>query len=135
MDEKQRIEESSPLKHQPHSSSMNDQMRLRWHESSSPRRDRTFRRLCIAVCLILACWTLTHYHIPHLLESEAPGSQRTTEDEASQTSNENNTSHVVLEAFIMSKCPDARACIQELVVPAMEKLSDKIEFEMDFIGR
>jgi hypothetical protein len=35
----------------------------------------------------------------------------------------------------MSKCPDAKACLQELVVPAMEKISDKVDFNLSFIGR
>lgn len=34
----------------------------------------------------------------------------------------------------MSKCPDARDCIRELVVPTMEKVSDKVDFELSFIA-
>jgi hypothetical protein len=42
---------------------------------------------------------------------------------------------VPLEAHIMSKCPDAQDCIQKLVVPAMEQISDKVDFELSFIAR
>jgi hypothetical protein len=42
---------------------------------------------------------------------------------------------VPLEAHIMSKCPDARDCLQKLVVPAMEQISDKVDFELSFIAR
>ncbi|RHZ60254.1 hypothetical protein CDV55_103952 [Aspergillus turcosus] len=41
---------------------------------------------------------------------------------------------VPLEAHIMSKCPDARDCLQKLVVPAMEQISDKVDFELSFIA-
>lgn len=34
-----------------------------------------------------------------------------------------------------SKCPDARDCLKKLVVPAMSKASDKVDFKLSFIGR
>lgn len=34
----------------------------------------------------------------------------------------------------MSKCPDAKRCLQELIVPAMENISDKVDFRLSFIG-
>ncbi|KAF7175566.1 hypothetical protein CNMCM7691_009131 [Aspergillus felis] len=34
----------------------------------------------------------------------------------------------------MSKCPDARACLQKLVVPTMERISDKVDFGLSFIA-
>lgn len=44
------------------------------------------------------------------------------------------TKKVPLEAHIMSKCPDARDCLQQLVVPAMEQISDKVDFKLSFIA-
>lgn len=41
---------------------------------------------------------------------------------------------VPLEAHIMSKCPDARDCLRDLVVPAMERIGDKVDFRLSFIG-
>ncbi|KAF9889569.1 hypothetical protein FE257_007279 [Aspergillus nanangensis] len=41
---------------------------------------------------------------------------------------------VPLEAHIMSKCPDARDCLQKLVVPAMEQVNDMVDFDMSFIA-
>ncbi|KAL8671729.1 MAG: hypothetical protein Q9168_003774 [Polycauliona sp. 1 TL-2023] len=34
----------------------------------------------------------------------------------------------------MSKCPDARDCLRDLVVPAMEQVVDKVNFTLSFIG-
>ncbi|MCJ1378543.1 hypothetical protein MMC17_001642 [Xylographa soralifera] len=45
-----------------------------------------------------------------------------------------NVTRVPLEAHIMSKCPDARDCLRDLVVPAMEKIVDKVDFRLSFIG-
>ena len=41
---------------------------------------------------------------------------------------------IPLEAYIMSKCPDARDCLRELIVPTMEKVSNKVSFNVSFIG-
>ena len=46
-----------------------------------------------------------------------------------------NVTRVPLEAHIMSKCPDARDCLRDLVVPVMEKVADKVDFRLSFIGR
>lgn len=48
--------------------------------------------------------------------------------------NTNGSALVPLEAHIMSKCPDARDCLRDLIVPAMEKISDKVDFRLSFIG-
>lgn len=42
---------------------------------------------------------------------------------------------VKLEAHIMSKCPDARDCLRQLIVPAMEQVGDKVAFRLSYIGR
>ena len=48
---------------------------------------------------------------------------------------EKNSTKVPLEAHIMSKCPDAKYCLEKLVVPTMEKVHDKVNFTLSFIGR
>lgn len=47
----------------------------------------------------------------------------------------NQTELVPLEVHIMSKCPDARDCLRDLIVPTMEKVSDKVDLKLSFIGR
>lgn len=46
----------------------------------------------------------------------------------------NSTNRIPLEAHIMSKCPDAKDCLMDLVVPAMEKIVDKVDFKLSYIG-
>ncbi|KAH8911432.1 hypothetical protein BR93DRAFT_965219 [Coniochaeta sp. PMI_546] len=42
---------------------------------------------------------------------------------------------VPLEAHIMSKCPDARDCLRDMVLPAMQRVHDKVDFTLSFIGK
>lgn len=37
--------------------------------------------------------------------------------------------------MIRSKCPDARDCLEQLVLPTMANLSDKADFRLSFIGK
>ncbi|SLM35065.1 Gamma interferon inducible lysosomal thiol reductase GILT [Lasallia pustulata] len=53
---------------------------------------------------------------------------------SSPQSTSNKTTRIPLEAHLMSKCPDARSCLRELVVPAMEKIADKVDFKLSYIG-
>ena len=45
-----------------------------------------------------------------------------------------NATKIPLEAHVMSKCPDAKDCLTKLIVPAMEKIQDKVDFKLSFIG-
>ena len=54
---------------------------------------------------------------------------------APNLSRSNTTNLVSLEAHIMSKCPDARDCLRDLVVPAMEQVVDKVDFRLSYIGK
>ncbi|KAH6855685.1 hypothetical protein B0I37DRAFT_411662 [Chaetomium sp. MPI-CAGE-AT-0009] len=42
---------------------------------------------------------------------------------------------VPLEAHIMSKCPDAKDCLRDLVLPTMQRVYDKVNFTLSFIGK
>lgn len=41
---------------------------------------------------------------------------------------------VPLEAHIMSKCPDAKDCLRKLVLPTMQRVIDKVNFTLSYIG-
>ena len=44
-----------------------------------------------------------------------------------------NNTRIMLDAHIMSKCPDARDCLREMVVPAMEQISELVHFNLSFV--
>ena len=41
---------------------------------------------------------------------------------------------VALEAHIMSKCPDAKDCLHDMILPAMQNVSTKVDFKLSYIG-
>lgn len=48
--------------------------------------------------------------------------------------NSKTSALVPLEAHIMSKCPDARDCLRMLVLPTMQRVIDKVNFTLSYIG-
>lgn len=92
------------------------------------------RRLCYITCITLAVWITLHTVLFSYGTSQLPATKPAV-PEAQPILSEKNVTKVALEAHIMSKCPDAKACLQMLVVPAMEQISDKVDFRLSYIGR
>jgi hypothetical protein len=67
--------------------------------------------------------------------SELPVSLGLDQNRLEEASTIAESNRVPLEAHIMSKCPDAKDCLQQLIVPAMEQINDKVDFRLSFIGR
>jgi hypothetical protein len=96
--------------------------------------DLTMRRLCYAMCVTITAWLLLHTVKASYRKCRLPGA-RAELSNAEVILAEENVAKVALEAHIMSKCPDAKACLQMLVVPTMEQISDKVDFRLSYIGR
>lgn len=110
----------------------------RFHQIVSRRR--VLRRFFAAACLSFLIWivtsrwvrgsvlnTLDEEKMEYALSEEKIGAVAVGESA--------NVTKVPLEAHVMSKCPDARDCLQLLVVPAMERISDKVDWTLSYIGR
>jgi hypothetical protein len=115
------------------------------------RRDRTISRILRRV-LIAICFGLVIYIFLSLYSSSRPNRAPSpdADPQAEVGGKRPNGGHdaddalplssaspkrVPLEAHIMSKCPDARDCLQQLIVPAMEHIDDKVDFLLSFIAR
>ncbi|PTU24851.1 hypothetical protein P175DRAFT_0506416 [Aspergillus ochraceoroseus IBT 24754] len=112
----------------------------------TPRRDRVLTKIAaglgvISLVLLALRWIPVpvsslnfhgcHRHGKSVHEIPPPNAAEVPLDGVSdQTINQ----RVPFEAHIMSKCPDARDCIRQLVVPAMEQISDKVDFQLSFIA-
>ncbi|KAL1886660.1 hypothetical protein Plec18167_000593 [Paecilomyces lecythidis] len=112
------------------------------------RRDRTisriFRRALTAICfglviyIFLDRFSSSRIHTPTSSELQADASEKRpngnhdTGDAFPLSSA--SSKRVPLEAHIMSKCPDAQDCLQQLIVPAMERINDKVDFILSFIA-
>jgi hypothetical protein len=118
------------------------------NERTRPSTATFLRRLCIVVLFLVGYYllirpssTCTQHHTK-LPESYTLG----LEDITNEDSHNPDAGHIPdaqstpaqtkipLEAHIMSKCPDAQACLQKLILPAMEKIYDKVDFRLSFIA-
>ena len=111
---------------------------------AAPRRGLPRRRSIVLSILVLVVLYLTiplHTLLPTWLQSKQNAqeseSNRYTQPTppSSGLSSSITSTNVDLEAFVMSKCPDARDCLRDLVVPAMEQISDLVNFKLSIIGR
>ena len=96
--------------------------------NTSRRRIFTYATVILFVFLILS------YSSPLASLRSRGGSAPETPHAPSNLFTSNHTGLVPLEAHIMSKCPDARDCLRDLVVPAMERIVDKVDFRLSYIG-
>ncbi|KAI9848073.1 MAG: hypothetical protein M1837_001175 [Sclerophora amabilis] len=87
-----------------------------------------FRRPFLAALLLVSFlylgWTHWSRDAPAVVLDESKQSEEKPTEQR----------RIALEAHIMSKCPDAQDCLRDLVLPAMERVSDKVNFTLSFIG-
>ncbi|KAI0008557.1 hypothetical protein F4779DRAFT_618542 [Xylariaceae sp. FL0662B] len=111
--------------------------RLPTVEGKRPVRDHPRRRhrqiFAIIVIIALEIYALYNYeavtsYVSRFVSHTCPGHVQET------TSATATGEPVPLEAHIMSKCPDARVCLEELVLPAMMRVNDKVNFTLSYIG-
>lgn len=88
-------------------------------------------RVLIATA-ILSFWFLAFYYfVPFYGTSTNWDGDWTSVEDAPAGA---NRKLVPVEAHIMSKCSDARDCLREMVLPAMQRVGDKVNFTLSFIG-
>lgn len=104
--------------------------------STYPSKHRFVRFILAPVLLLIMLWSLfraafvfNHHYCPgKILSKQTNSEQIIVIDSANRTL-------IPFEAHIMSKCPDARDCLKDMVVPAMVQISDKVDFKLSYIGR
>lgn len=103
----------------------------KWNVKDHYGQRSYMRMLCLAVVLI----TTLHLFVYLLLFTQLLDFLPLLQvQDVVQAATVHHPARVPLEAHIMSKCPDAKDCLKDLVVPAMEKVYDKVEFKLSYIG-
>ena len=102
--------------------------------STSSALSRLRSRLGVYTAAIIFAFLIVTYAFPVQLSPFRPQHHLKTIITQSTTVKTNQTSLVPLEAHVMSKCPDAKTCLEELVVPAMEQVVDMVNFRLSYIG-
>ncbi|EEP75516.1 conserved hypothetical protein [Uncinocarpus reesii 1704] len=98
---------------------------------------RFLRNTILATCLCLAIYSFFHSaHFPtiHRAVMKDQSTPRVSGDDNAGRDPNPLSKKVPLEAHIMSKCPDAKYCLLDLLMPAMVKIHDKVDFKLSFIG-
>lgn len=97
------------------------------------RPPRRFRPLLV-VLLVVVC--VYYYVTPTATFGIIPQVARFAPTHASDTQKTITTTKALVpfEAHIMSKCPDARDCLRQLVLPTMQRVIDKVDFTLSYIG-
>ncbi|KAH7328134.1 hypothetical protein B0I35DRAFT_472879 [Stachybotrys elegans] len=98
---------------------------------TNPRAVRRARPLAIITLLLVVAFTLFRYQTAH--ESRIHGFNELLHSSSSPPSS--NSKLVPLEAHIISKCPDTRDALRELILPVMQKVHDKVDFKLSYIGK
>lgn len=111
------------------------------HTAGSPTRTHARRagrfRPLLVLTLVVLCLYL--YARPSSVLSPLPDissrlSNTLQAAAPAQPGADANAALVPLEAHIMSKCPDAKDCLQKLILPSMMRVVDKVNFTLSFIG-
>jgi len=100
------------------------------HREMNLRRNRLLRHIIPAFLTLFAIFSLfrTTFVCKHHYNPTHQPSRLDPFEEA-------GGNKVPLEIHIMSKCPDARDCLRQLIIPAMVQVSEKVNFTMSYIGR
>ena len=98
-------------------------------------RNRLKRQFAVLLSLVFLLWLSLNYLSYQRCEISPEAGRTPWVHSVSDPKSPTNKSVLVpLEAHIMSKCPDAKDCLRGLVVPAMEKIVDMVDFNLSFIG-
>ena len=100
---------------------------------------RPRRRIIRTYLLAIACVLFLNYYLfPPVVDyiHHQFASKTTTNQDVSPPLTPNAPEHprIPLEAHIMSKCPDAKDCLVDLVVPAMQQIEQEVDFQLSYIG-
>ncbi|CAI7677572.1 unnamed protein product [Penicillium pancosmium] len=108
-----------------------------------PPRNTLLRRIFIALVFFAGFYMFvtkgSEFRLPAPCHASG-SSKQTIMDHKEQAHALNSNMHaseshkIPLEAHIMSKCPDAQECLKELILPTMEQVSDKVDFQLSFIA-
>ena len=102
--------------------------------SAPLERSRLRSRLVVYIIAFISAFLIITYGMPIQLSGYYPQASPETIMTQSTDAKSNQTALVPLEAHIMSKCPDAKTCLEKLVVPAMEQVVDLVDFRLSYIG-
>ncbi|KPM39797.1 hypothetical protein AK830_g6790 [Neonectria ditissima] len=92
----------------------------------SLRRNRPIATVLFCLAVVYTFWlfqpfTIRPLHVPSVVVGDA--------------FTESSADLVPLEAHIISKCPDTRDALRQLILPVMQRVHDRVNFTLSYIGQ
>ncbi|KAI1853357.1 hypothetical protein JX265_000147 [Neoarthrinium moseri] len=118
-------------------------------EEKRPSRPRSLRRnrplltFAVVAILLYAFYTFHpfttyagHQWAPSKAAQGAAAAPKDTKATTATTATAATAAQglVPLEAHIMSKCPDAKDCLKDMILPTMMRVNEKVNFTLSYIG-
>lgn len=106
------------------------------HATMKPyaRPARRFRPLVIITLIVLGFYYYVRPATSFGILPQVGVAKLATAHEKQEILQPDTRALVPLEAHIMSKCPDAKDCLRMLVLPTMQRVIDKVNFTLSYIG-
>lgn len=106
------------------------------HSTMKPysRPPRRFRPLLILTLVVLGFYCYVRPLAPFTVVPDIAMLASKHAPSAEKPIVVDTTTLVPFEAHIMSKCPDAKDCLRKMVLPAMQRVYDKVNFTLSYIG-
>ncbi|KAM5368644.1 hypothetical protein ACJZ2D_009416 [Fusarium nematophilum] len=104
----------------------------------SLRRNRPVVAVAFVIGVLYTFWLWQPFSLPAPAARQVPEVDVSLTDPLAGTNTEpiQTTDRLVpLEAHIISKCPDTRDALRELILPVMQRVHDKVNFTLSYIGR
>ncbi|KAI0019513.1 hypothetical protein F4780DRAFT_439004 [Xylariomycetidae sp. FL0641] len=110
-------------------------------EDMRPMRNRPCRRrhrpllfLTLGAIVLICLFGFPPSFLGRQLGLSPSSSATTATTTTTTTADADDHELVPLEAHIMSKCPDAKDCLRDMVLPTMMRVLDKVNFTLSYIG-
>ncbi|KAF4126800.1 Gamma interferon inducible lysosomal thiol reductase (GILT) [Geosmithia morbida] len=116
------------------------------HPGTMTQRRRALRRghslVAVALLVVMTLLYLTTFHRSVSIHVTTTTSDLSSSDHLHHHQQQQNLDvvspaehRVPLEAHIISKCPDTRDALRELILPVMQRVSDEVDFTLSYIGK
>ncbi|KFA78891.1 hypothetical protein S40288_05319 [Stachybotrys chartarum IBT 40288] len=128
----------SPLRRHLHPPAAPSSSAMDEKTSSNMTQVRRARPIVLVLLLLVFIYTLWQWPSTH------PGITTTghggavvseTSDTREPVGSSSGKKLVPLEAHIISKCPDTRDALRQLILPVMQQVLDKVDFQLSYIGK
>ncbi|KEY71506.1 hypothetical protein S7711_03572 [Stachybotrys chartarum IBT 7711] len=127
----------SPLRRHLHPPAAPSSSAMDEKTSSNMTQVRRARPIVLVLLLLVFIYTLWQWPSTHpgITTGHGGAVVSETSDTREPVGSSSGKKLVPLEAHIISKCPDTRDALRQLILPVMQQVLDKVDFQLSYIGK